>query len=37
VLTVLKQRFRVWLFRPKIESETITLMQRRIFIIPTQT
>ena len=32
----LKQRFRTWLFRPKIESGTVTLTQRRIFIIPTR-
>jgi uncharacterized protein (DUF58 family) len=33
---VLRQKFRSWLFRPKIESGTITLNQRRIFIIPTR-
>ena len=32
----LRQKFRSWLFRPKIESGTITLNQRRIFIIPTR-
>jgi uncharacterized protein (DUF58 family) len=32
----LKQKFRAWLFRPKIESGAITLTQRRIFIIPTK-
>ena len=32
----LKQKFRSWLFRPKIESGAITLTQRRIFIIPTK-
>jgi uncharacterized protein (DUF58 family) len=36
VLTTLKQKFRRWLFRPKIESGTITLKQRRIFILPTR-
>lgn len=32
----LKQRFRTWLFRPKIDSGAVTLTQRRIFIIPTR-
>ena len=36
MLNALKQRFRTWLFRPKIESGTITLTQRRIFILPTK-
>jgi uncharacterized protein (DUF58 family) len=36
VLTALKQRFRTWLFRRKIESGTIVLNQRRIFILPTR-
>jgi len=36
VLTALQQQFRTWLFRPKIESGTVTLNQRRIFIIPTR-
>lgn len=36
MLTALKQKFRVWLFRPKIESGTVTLTQRRIFILPTR-
>jgi len=36
VLTALKTRFRTWLFRPKIESGTVTLTQRRIFILPTR-
>ena len=36
MLTALQQRFRTWLFRPKIESGTITLTQRRIFILPTR-
>ena len=36
MLTALKQKFRTWLFRPKIESGTVTLTQRRIFILPTR-
>ncbi|MEJ1959435.1 MAG: hypothetical protein WDM70_08475 [Nitrosomonadales bacterium] len=36
VLAALRQQFRIWLFRPKIESGTVTLNQRRIFIIPTR-
>jgi uncharacterized protein (DUF58 family) len=36
VLASLKQKFRSWLFRPKIEHGTVTLTQRRIFIIPTK-
>ena len=36
VLTALKQKFRTWLFRPKIESGIVTLTQRRIFILPTR-
>ena len=36
MLTALKQKFRNWLFRPKIESGTVTLTQRRIFILPTR-
>lgn len=32
----LKQRFRNWLFRPKIEYGTVVLTQRRIFILPTR-
>lgn len=36
MLTVLKQQFQTWLFRPKIESGTVTLTQRRIFILPTR-
>ncbi len=31
-----KQKFRTWLFRPKIEQGMVTLTQRRIFIIPTK-
>jgi len=36
VFASLKQKFRSWLFRPKIDSGTVTLNQRRIFIIPTR-
>ncbi|HEX5364542.1 MAG TPA: DUF58 domain-containing protein [Gallionella sp.] len=36
MLTALKQKFRIWLFRPKIEHGTVTLTQRRIFILPTR-
>ncbi len=36
MLAPLRQRFRTWLFRPKIESGTVTLTQRRIFILPTR-
>jgi uncharacterized protein (DUF58 family) len=36
VLAALKQKFRTWLFRPKIEHGTVTLTQRRIFILPTR-
>lgn len=36
MLNALRQQFRTWLFRPKIERGTITLTQRRIFIIPTR-
>ena len=36
MLAAFKQRFRTWLFRPKIESGTVTLTQRRIFILPTR-
>ena len=36
MLAALRQQFRTWLFRPRIESGTITLNQRRIFIIPTR-
>ncbi len=35
MLIALRQKFRTWLFRPKIESGTVTLNQRRIFILPT--
>lgn len=31
----LRQRFHQWLFRPSVDSGTITLVQRRIFILPT--
>jgi len=36
VFSALRQKFRIWLFRPKIESGSVTLNQRRIFIIPTR-
>jgi uncharacterized protein (DUF58 family) len=36
VFAALKQKFRTWLFRPRIESGTVTLSQRRIFILPTR-
>lgn len=36
MLNALRQRFKVWLFRPQIEHGTVTLTQRRIFIIPTR-
>ena len=36
MLAALKQRFRTWLFRPRIETGAVTLTQRRIFIIPTR-
>ena len=36
MLDKLKARFRTWLFRRKIESGTIVLNQRRIFILPTR-
>lgn len=36
MLTALRQRFRDWLFRPKIEHGPIILTQRRIFILPTR-
>lgn len=34
--TTLKQKFGTWLFRPQVSSGTITLNQRRIFILPTR-
>lgn len=36
MLSALKHKFRIWLFRLKTESGTITLTQRRIFILPTR-
>lgn len=36
MLSRLRQRFRTWLFRPQIDVGTVTLVQRRIFIIPTR-
>ena len=32
----LRNRFRTWLFRPKIDNGSVKLTQRRIFIIPTK-
>ena len=36
VFSALRQQFRIWLFRPTIESGSVTLNQRRIFILPTR-
>lgn len=36
VFDTLKQAFRQWLFRQKIERGIVTLTQRRIFILPTR-
>lgn len=36
MINTLRQRFNTWLFRPKIESGTVVLTQRRIFILPTR-
>ena len=36
MLRALLQKFRSWLFRPQISSGTLTLTQRRIFILPTR-
>lgn len=36
MLTALRQRFRRWLFRPQIDTGTVTLVQRRIFIVPSK-
>ena len=36
MLNALRQRFKVWLFRPKIESGAVVLTQRSIFIVPTR-
>jgi len=36
LLRNLRQKFRTWLFRPQISSGTLTLNQRRIFILPTR-
>ena len=36
VFDTLKQAFRKWLFRQKVERGTVTLTQRRIFILPTR-
>ena len=36
MLRAFLQKFRSWLFRPQISSGTLTLNQRRIFILPTR-
>lgn len=36
MLAALRQRFNLWLFRYRIDSGSITLTQRRIFIMPTR-
>lgn len=36
MLAALRQRFNLWLFRYRIDSGSITLTQRRIFILPTR-
>ena len=36
MFAALPQKFRAWLFRPRVERGAITLTQRRIFIIPTR-
>ncbi|MBI1174637.1 MAG: DUF58 domain-containing protein [Sideroxydans sp.] len=36
MLAALRQRFRTWLFQPRIEHGTAVLTQRRIFILPTR-
>ena len=36
VLDAFRQKFRRWLFRPKIEHGTVILTQRRIFMLPTK-
>ncbi|MGA8864150.1 MAG: DUF58 domain-containing protein [Gallionella sp.] len=36
MFAALPQKFRTWLFRPRVEHGAITLTQRRIFIIPTR-
>ena len=36
MIAALKQQFRAWLFRQKVESGTVTLNHRRIFILPTR-
>lgn len=36
MLTTYRQKFRNWLFRPKVEHGTVVLTQRRIFILPTR-
>ncbi|MCR4302715.1 MAG: DUF58 domain-containing protein [Gallionella sp.] len=36
MLTALKQKFRTWAFRRTVETGTVTLTQRSIFIVPTR-
>lgn len=36
MLAPLRQRLATWLFRPAIDHGTVTLVQRRIFILPTR-
>ena len=36
MIAIFKQKFRTWLFRHKVEGGTVTLNQRRIFILPTR-
>ncbi len=36
MLAEFRQQFHAWLFRPKIERGTVTLNQRRVFILPTR-
>jgi len=36
MFATLRNRFRTWLFRPKIDNGSVKLTQRRIFIIPTK-
>ena len=36
MLGTLKHKLRSWLFRPQVSSGTLTLNQRRIFILPTR-
>lgn len=36
MLNRFREKFRTWLFRPKIDQGTVILNQRRIFILPTK-